>query len=85
MNKPLFDKVIVEKITESKTKSGIMLLTPENNEDFYRGLVVARGQNVMHVQENNVVAISKHSGIDWKEGEIWYRIIREQDILFVIE
>ena len=85
MNKPLFDKVIVEKITESKTKSGIMLLTPENNEDFYRGLVVAKGAATQYIEENAVVAISKHSGIDWREGETWYRIIREQDILFVID
>lgn len=88
MNQPLFDRVIVEKITEETTKSGIILTTPESNEYFYRGKVLAFGNQCRNVEVGDTVAIGRNSGTDWQDepgSKIWYRIIKEQDILFRVK
>jgi len=88
MNKPLFDRVIVEKITEETTKAGIILTTPESNEYFYKGKVLSFGKDCKYVTVGDIVAIGRNSGTDWQDdngSKTWFRIIRESDILFITE
>jgi len=87
MNKPLLDRVIVKKITETKTKGGIILTSPESTEYFYRGEVISVGERVTLVKQGDIVAIGRNSGTDFQEEDlaVWYRIVKEIDILFIIE
>lgn len=87
MKKPLFARVIVEKITEETTKAGIILTTPESNEYFFKGKVLSFGDQCRNVSIGDIVAIGRHSGTDWQEepgSSIWYRIVNESDILFIV-
>lgn len=92
--KPLQDRVLVKRVEEeAKTKGGIII--PDTaKEKPQEGLVVAvgpgkvtdNGQRVVpEVKEGDRVLFGKYSGTDIKiEGEE-HLILREDDILAVIE
>ncbi len=91
--KPLFDKVVVENLkAEEKTKSGI-LLTPASQEKPATRLVVAVGPGglvdgkevKMQVKVGNKVLLAKYSGTEVKVDDKEYTIIRQSDILAIVE
>lgn len=93
MLRPLGDRVIIEPAAkEEKTASGIVL--PETaKEKPQEGHVVAVGNGRMEdgkrvpldVKEGDKVIFSKYSGTEVKYDEKEYLILRESDILAVIE
>lgn len=92
--KPLGDRILVKRLElESKTKGGIII--PDTaKEKPSQGLVIAVGpgklledgkRREMSIKEGQKVMFSKYSGDEFKiEGEE-HLIIREDDILAIIE
>ncbi len=91
--KPLFDKVVVENFkAEEKTKSGLYL-TSAAQEKPATCLVVAVGPGglvdgkevKMQVKVGDKVLLAKYSGTEVKVDEKEYTIIRQSDILAIVE
>ena len=91
--KPLFDKVVVENLkAEEKTKSGLYL-TSAAQEKPATSLVVAVGPGglvdgkevKMQVKVGDKVLLAKYSGTEVKVDEKEYTIIRQSDILAIVE
>ena len=91
--KPLFDKVVVENLNaEEKTKSGLYL-TSAAQEKPATCLVVAVGPGglvdgkevKMQVKVGDKVLLAKYSGTEVKVDEKEYTIIRQSDILAIVE
>ena len=91
--KPLFDKVAVENLkAEEKTKSGLYL-TSAAQEKPATCLVVAVGPGglvdgkevKMQVKVGDKVLLAKYSGTEVKVDEKEYTIIRQSDILAIVE
>ncbi|MBA4544441.1 co-chaperone GroES [Thermoactinomyces daqus] len=94
MIKPLGDRVVLEPVEkEEKTASGIVL--PETaKEKPQEGRIVAvgtgrideKGSRIpLEVKEGDLVIFSKYSGTEVKYGEKEYLILRESDILAIVE
>lgn len=94
MLKPLGDRLIIEPVEkEEKTASGIVL--PDSaKEKPQEGRVVAvgsgrltdKGERVaMEVAEGNSVIFSKYAGTEVKYDGKEYLILREDDVLAVIQ
>lgn len=91
--KPLFDKVVVEAVkAEEKSKGGI-ILTAATQEKPATCLVVAVGPGgvvdgkeiTMQVKVGDKVLLSKYSGTEVKLDGKEYTIIRQSDILAIVE
>jgi len=94
MIKPLGDRVIIELVeTEEKTASGIVL--PDSaKEKPQEGKVVAVGTGrvldngekvALEVSEGDRIIFSKFAGTEVKYEGTEYLILRENDILAVVE
>ncbi len=94
MIKPLGDRIVLEAVArEEKTASGIVL--PETaKEKPQEGVVVAVGSGRLDEKGNRValevkvgdrVIFSKYSGTEVKYDNKEYLILRESDILAVVE
>lgn len=94
MIKPLGDRVVLEPIEkEEKTASGIVL--PETaKEKPQEGRIVAVGSGridekgnriALEVKEGDHVIFSKYAGTEVKYGDKEYLILRESDILAIVE
>lgn len=91
--KPLFDKVVV-KLTEKEetTKSGFILPTA-SQEKSQIAIVIAAGPGglvdgnevVMQVKEGDKVLFAKYSGSEFKVDGEEFIIIRQSDILAIVE
>lgn len=91
--KPLFDKVVVEAIeTEEKTKSGFILPTAsQEKQQMAKIIAVGPGgvidgkEIVMQVKVGDTVLYSKYAGSDFKVDGKELVIIRQSDILAIVE
>lgn len=93
MIKPLADRVLIKMIeNEETTKSGIILSgASKEKPQIAEVLAVGPGGNVdgneivMHVSKGDKVIVSKYSGTEVKyEGEE-YLIVKQSDILAIVE
>lgn len=90
--KPLHDRVIIERIEERKTSSGIIIPETVSGEKPQRGRIVATGpgkiQNNKHmkleVKEGDEVLFGKYSGTEIKVNNCEYLVMREEDIIGII-
>lgn len=91
--RPLFDRVVLSPLeNESETKSGI-LLPMAAQEKSQLGLVVAvgSGENIdgknvgMQVKEGDKVLYGKYTGTEITVDENKYVVVRQTDILAVID
>ena len=90
--KLLGDRIVIEPMeTEEQTSSGGIYLPDTAKEKPQDGKVVAIGPGrlsddgkriPMEVAVGDVVVYSKYAGTEYKEGEIEYLVVREDDILF---
>lgn len=92
--KPLGDRILVKpKESEEKTKSGIVL--PDSaKEKPQEGVVIAVGEGArdedgkripMDIKKGNVVLYSKYSGTEVKIDGVEHLIIRENDVLAIVD
>jgi chaperonin GroES len=92
--RPLHDRVLVKRLEEeAKTKGGIII--PDSaKEKPIMGKIVAVGKGKvkedgtvapLDVKKGDKVLFSKYGGTDVKVGDDEYLILREDDILGVVE
>jgi chaperonin GroES len=92
--RPLHDRVLVKRLEEeAKTKGGIII--PDSaKEKPIMGKIVAVGKGKvkedgtvapLDVKKGDKVLFSKYGGTDVKVGDEEYLILREDDILGVVE
>ncbi len=91
--KPLFDKVVVESVeAEEKTQSGF-ILPSASQEKQQMAKIVAVGAGgvidgkevVMQVKVGDTVLYSKYAGSEFKVDGKQLTIIRQSDILAIVE
>ncbi len=91
--RPLTDRVVLKMEEEKKeTKSGIILAGASKEKPQIATVVavgpggVVDGKEVkMYVRVNDKVITSKYSGTEVKIGDEEYTIVRQNDILAVVE
>ena len=91
--KPLADKVVLKQIeAEEKTKGGIILTSAgQEKPEIYEVIAVGPGgvidgQDVeMEVDPGDKVIMGKYSGTNVKIDGETYTIVRQQDILAIVE
>ena len=91
--KPLFDKVVIKAIeTDEKTASGIVLPgAAKEKPQLAKVLAVGPGGMVdgkevkMEVKPKDLVIYSKYAGTEVKLDEEEFIVVRQSDILAIIE
>ena len=91
--KPLADRVIIKQVkAEEKTKSGIYLSSSaQEKPEIYEVVVVGPGgmvdgnEVVMTVKAGDKVITGKYTGTTVKVDEEEYTIVRQSDILAIVE
>ena len=91
--RPLFDRIVIEPVdTEEKTKSGIVLLAKDQEKpQMAKVIAVGPGGNVdgkevvMEVKVGDKVLYSKYAGSEFKIDGKDVTIMRQSDVLAVIE
>ena len=91
--KPLADRVVIKMVeAEETTKSGIILTASAQEKpqvaeviEVGPGGLVDGKQVEMTVAKGQKVIVSKYSGTEVKIDDVEYTIVRESDILAVLE
>ncbi len=89
MIKPLADRVLIKMVeAEETTKSGI-ILSSGSKEKPQIAEVVAVGSGTedtkMYIKEGDKVIINKYSGTEVKYEGTEYTIVKQEDVLAVVE
>ena len=93
MIKPLADRVLIKMIeSEETTKSGIILAsTAKEKPQIAEVLEVGEGQTIegkkeeMYVKKGDKVVISKYTGTEIKYDGEDYIIVKQSDILAIVD
>ncbi|MBO8171665.1 MAG: co-chaperone GroES [Bacillaceae bacterium] len=93
MLKPLGDRVVVEPIDQEETTASGIVLPDTAKEKPQEGKVVAVGSGrvengdriALEVKEGDKVIFSKYAGTEVKVGDKEMLIMRESDILAIVE
>lgn len=88
--KPLGDRAVVEPVKEAeKTKSGIILPETVDKEKPAQGRVVeiGRGEKIKKsgIKKGDDIVYEKYSGTEFKIGGTEYKILKEEEILAILE
>ena len=91
--KPLADRVVLKMVeAEETTKSGIILTgAAKEKPQVAEVIAVGPGGNVdgkdivMHVKSGDHVIMSKYSGTEVKIDDVEYIIVRQGDILAIVD
>ena len=92
--RPLHDRVIVKRLEEDKTSPGGIVIPDSAAEKPIRGEVVAVGNGktldngevrALEVKKGDCVLFGKYSGNEVKVDGDEYLVLREDDIMGVIE
>ena len=91
--RPLFDRVVIKSIdSEETTKSGIVLAAKaQEKPQIARVIAVGPGGEVdgkevkMYLKEGDRVICAKYSGTEVKVDGEEYTIVRQSDVLAVVE
>ncbi|MBN6187710.1 co-chaperone GroES [Aneurinibacillus sp. BA2021] len=93
MLKPLGDRVIIEPIAKEETTASGIVLPETAKEKPQEGKIVAVGSGriengeriALEVQEGNRVIYSKYAGTEVKFDNKEFLIMRESDILAIVD
>ena len=92
--KPLHDKVIIQRLEEMEKSAGGIIIPDTAKEKPQQGRVIAVGAGAvskdgktipMQVKPGDRVIFSKYGGTEGKFGDENYLIMREDEILGVLE
>ena len=92
--RPLNDRLLVQRLEEEDTSAGGIIIPDSAKEKQAQGRVAAAGPGKvddsgkrvkLQVKKGDVVLFSKYGGTDVKLDGIEYLIMREDDILGIIE
>ncbi|MBR6022397.1 MAG: co-chaperone GroES [Kiritimatiellae bacterium] len=91
---PLADRVLVEPIKEEEVKKGGIIIPDSAKEKPQQGKVIAVGTGKLddsgkkipfNVKEGDLVLMPKYGGTEVKLDDKTYQILREEDILGILE
>ena len=91
--KPLFDRVVIKDAESEETTKGGIILTNSAKEKPQYAFVIAVGPGgvvdgkdiTMQVKEGQKVVYSKYAGTEIKMDGEEYKVIRQSDILAIVE
>lgn len=91
--KPLGDRVLIEPMEEELQKQGSLFIPDTAKEKPQQGKVIAVGKGryedgkliPLDVQVGDMVLFGKYAGSEIKQDDREYLIVRENDILAIIE
>lgn len=91
--KPLFDKIVIEAVENvDKTASGIVLPgTAQEKPQMARVIAVGPGGNidgkevVMQIKVGDIILYNKYAGSDFKLENKEVTILRQADVLAIVE
>ncbi len=92
--RPLHDRILVERLEEENTTPGGIIIPDSAKEKPVEGKVVAVGNGKitesgevkpLDVKEGDRILFGKYAGTDVKIGGQEYLIMREDDVLGIIE
>ena len=92
--RPLHDRLLVKRLEEETTSKGGIIIPDSAKEKPIMGKIVAAGKGKVRedgtvapldVKKGDKVLFSKYVGTDVKVGDEEYLILREDDILGVVE
>lgn len=91
--KPLFDKIVIESLEAEEKSAGGILLTAQNKEKPQMAKVIAVGPGglidgkevSMQIKVGDVILYSKYSGNDFKVDGKDVTILRQADVLAIVE
>ncbi len=92
--RPLHDRVLVKRVEEDKTSPGGIVIPDSATEKPIEGEVVAVGNGkildsgevrALEVKKGDKILFGKYSGTEVKVGGEEYLVMREDDIMGVIE
>ena len=92
--RPLHDRVVVQRLEEERTTAGGIVIPDSATEKPVRGKVIATGTGklldngdvrALAVQIGDIVLFGKYSGTEVKVGGQELVVMREDDIMGIIE
>ena len=83
--KPLKDRVFVKYTEEGEKTAGGLYIPDSAKEKPQKGLVEAVGQEVKEIKVGNTILFDKYSGSKVNIDNNEYLIIKEEDILGIVE
>jgi chaperonin GroES len=92
--RPLHDRVIVKRLEEDKTTPGGIVIPDSATEKPIQGEIIAVGNGklldngevrALEVKKGDKVLFGKYSGTEVKIGGDEYLVLREDDIMGVLE
>ena len=92
--RPLYDCILVKRVEEETKTAGGLFIPDTAKEKPQKGLVVAVGNGKLldngfirklDVKEGDKVLFSKYSGNDIKMDGVEHLILREDDVLAILE
>ena len=92
--RPLYDRILVERVELEETTKGGIILPDTAKEKPQQGKVIAVGQGKrtedgkvipLEVKEGTMILFGKYSGSEVKVEGTEYLIMREDDVLGIVE
>ncbi len=92
--RPLQDRVIIKRMEEEKTSAGGIVIPDSATEKPIKGEVIAVGNGkildsgevrAIDLKVGDKVLFGKYSGTEVKVDDVEYLVMREEDIMGVIE
>ncbi len=92
--RPLYDRILVERVELEETTKGGIILPDTAKEKPQQGKVIAVGQGTrtedgkiipLEVKEGTMILFGKYSGSEVKIEGTEYLIMREDDVLGIVE
>ena len=87
--KPLADRVLIQPAEAEKTTASGIVIPDSSEKKPVRGKVVAVGEGTkdekMVLKEGDNVLYGKYAGTEVEDGDTKYLIIRQSDVLGIIE
>ncbi len=92
--KPLHDRILVERVEEEEVRKGGIIIPDTAKEKPQQGKVIAVGPGKvdddgkripMDVKKGNYILFGKYSGNEIRIGDDEYLIMREEDVLAIVE
>jgi len=92
--RPLYDRILVKRLEEQEKTAGGLYIPDSAKEKPLEALVVAVGKGkvqedgklrALEVKEGDKILFSKYSGNDIRIDGVEHLILREDDVLAVIE
>jgi chaperonin GroES len=92
--RPLADRILVERLEETETKKGSIIIPDSAKEKPQQGKVLAvgtgkvddKGNRIpLDVKKGDTILFGKYSGNEIRMDDTEYLIMREDDVLAIIE